>query len=733
MSTLKSALHLASLGFHVFPLVPNSKLPYIEDYPNLATRDPETIQRWWVDPVLELEQPLNVGISTTRYGDDEALVVVDVDNKNDKRGDDEVLALELSGFEFAPTYNQITPTLGRHIVYRAPKAVKQGADVLAKGLDIRSRGGYIVGAGSVIDGVEYSGHDYQVAVCPSWIISKCGEAPERKTFATERIHNIDEKRAVRRAIHYLENEAAIAIEGDSGDQTTFIVAARVKDFGVTERMAYELMSEHWNPQCMPPWSEEELLRKVKNAYHYGQRPIGASSPEADFAPAITPPESGAEAGSYLEQMNKEYALIYMEGSHFILHETVDEKGQPKRVFLNEASFKRRFSPYTIQQGKGAARTFADMWLDWKHRREFAGVCFTPEKEPRHRYYNLWRGFTVEPLSPDEATPEAKRGFDLFIRHASENICQGDEKLFRWIMGYFAHMIQKPYERPLTTLVFRGKKGTGKNALIDRVGNLLGRAHYLVAHDSRYLTSNFNGHLDSCLCLVLDEAFWSGDKSAEGKLKGLSTQPTILIERKGKEPYSVDNLVRLVVIGNEDWVVPASSDERRYAVFNVGTGAQQQNRFFEEMRILMDDKGGNRVLLHYLKTYDLNTTDPNVAPATQGLLEQKLHSLDPLHQWWFDSLLAGEVMGSDLGGAWPRDVRKSRFRDAFYRYCRDHNMRSWHASDIAFTKALRSVAPSVESRRIREGEDLGYAFRLPPLSQAREEWDQYMRQPMSWPE
>src|SRR5690606_35582068 len=100
----------------------------------------------------------------------------------------------------------------------------------------------------------------------------------------------------------------------------------------------------------------------------------------------------------------------------------------------------------------------------------------------------------------------RSGFDAFIHHAKENVCQGDEDLFQWLMGYFAHMVQRPYERPLTTLVFRGGKGVGKNTLIDRVGNLLGESHYLVATDGRYLTSNFNGHMDSCLCLVLDEAF-----------------------------------------------------------------------------------------------------------------------------------------------------------------------------------------------------------------------------------
>ena len=100
-----------------------------------------------------------------------------------------------------------------------------------------------------------------------------------------------------------------------------------------------------------------------------------------------------------------------------------------------------------------------------------------------------------------------------------------------------------------------RKGVGKNALVDRIGGLLSHDNYLVTHDGRYLMSSFNGHMESCLCMVFDEAFWSGDKSAEGKLKGLITSPEVLIERKGKEAYKADNLVGTIIIGNESWLVP----------------------------------------------------------------------------------------------------------------------------------------------------------------------------------
>lgn len=729
MSFFASALNLASRGFHVFPLVANSKLPLIEDYPTLATTDREQIRKWWLDPVLDIEQPHNVGISTTRFGDDEALVVVDVDNKGKKNGNEEIIRLELEGKDFPGTFTQKTPTGGLHLVYRHKTPVKQGTDVLGRGLDIRSRGGYVVAAGSCIDGAYYTSIFGPVSAAPQWIVGACGVAPEKKTEAQPLPLSVDEKRAVKRATHYLEKEAPLAVEGENGDQNTYLTACRVKDFGVSEAVAFELLASVWNPQNQPPWSFDELKTKVRNAYKYGVDVPGVASPEAQFKPALEPDTSNPQ--SYLQVMNQEYALIYMEGNHFILHETVDEKGLPRRVYLTEASFKRRFSPYTVQQGKGAARTFAELWLDWKGRREYAGVCFAPEREPRFNYYNLWRGFTSKPVPYSEATEPQRRGFDLFREHLEKNVCRGDAALAKWLTGYFAHLVQKPYERPLTTLVFRGRKGTGKNSLVDRVGALLGPTHYLVAHNARYLTSNFNGHMDSCLLLVLDEAFWSGDKTAEGQLKGISTAPTILIERKGKEPYQVDNLMRVVVIGNEDWLVPASTDERRYAVFDMGEGHMQNGKFFEEMRVLLD-AGGNSVLLHYLSTFDISSVNVNVAPVTEALTDQKISSLNPFHQWWFDCLTDGRIVGSDFGGSWQVELDKDRFRSAFRRYCKERQISSRIPEDRILGKLLKSCLPSVVSdQKRREGEEMVNVYRLPELEQARAEWQGFIGGPVSW--
>lgn len=724
MSFFQQACALADAGFYVFPLGPNSKLPAIDDFPNRATRDHAQIKKFWFDPVLELEQPYNIGISTTKYNGSQALVVVDVDNKSDKKGTEEILKLELEGYDFIDTATQITPTGGLHLVYRTQEPITQGTNKLGRGLDIRSKGGYIVGHGSVIDGKPYVWKNkLQVELCPAWIIEKCGRAIERDP--TSEKTDVDQAKAAARAKVYLEKDAPLAIEGQAGDQTTFKVAARLKDFGLAREGALDLLLSAWNDRCEPPWDPTELKRKVDNAYDYGLNPIGNRSPEHDFTPV------GLDEKNYLHKINEQYAVLFNEGECSIIFETVDEKGRPKREFLKEPTFKRKFSPF-ILQGKGPSRTYADVWLDWQHRRQYAGLCFRPELKAQHGYYNLWRGFTYTPKSYGDSGASARLGFDLFIEHAKENVCRGDEKLFTWLMGYFAHLVQRPYERPLTTLVFRGSKGVGKNVLVDRVGKLLGAGHYLTAHDSRYLTSNFNGHLDSCLMLVLDEAFWSGDKSAEGKLKGLTTAPEIMIERKGKEPYMVDNLVRLIVIGNEDWLVPASADERRYAVFDVGEGKKQNREYFTKLRILMDHKGGAEILMHYLKNFDLKLVDVNDAPHTEALMDQKHESMSALEHFWLECLTEGRIVNSEFIEKWEQRVDKIQFRRAFTGYCKERNIKSWTPSNVSLTRELKKLTPTLDpSQKIFQSGTYSRAFQFSDLETCRAQWNKRMGFERKW--
>lgn len=716
MTRLQHALALAADGFFVFPLLPGKKTPpegmHFKDQ---ATRMPVPIMDWWKD------RDWNIGIYTGKFGDGEALLVVDVDSKKGKNGYETLLRLELDGYELPATCTQQTPGGGRHYVYRVPAAVRQGANVLGPGLDVRSRGGYIVGSGSAVPAGEYTRTADLPIAAPAWVVDVCGRVRERaESPAPAASVNADAARG--RALHYLQHEAPKGEAGARND-TGYKVAARCKDLGVDKDTCFGLMAEHW--QCEPALDDTELAHVVNSAYTYGNDAVGSAAPEAVFAPVsidnLTSEHKVDKLTSHpFEVLNQHHAFVLAGGGDHILWETTDSDGLPMLVHLNTGSFHRRHLAWEIQVGKRNAPV-TEEWMRWKGRRSYDGLVFVPGRMAPDRFYNLFRGFAVTPIDGAAQHP----ALDAFLEHARANVCNGDETLYRWLIGFFAHLFQRPHEKPLVALVFKGSKGVGKNALVHIVSRLLGR-HSMTTSNRRYIVGNFNGHLESLLLFTLDEAFWSGDKQAEGVLKDLITGDKHVIEHKGEKVYEVANLTRVVVIGNEEWLVPASHDERRFAVFNVGEGRKQDKPYFIAMKAGME-AGGYRHLLRYLLDYPLDGVDVSQAPNTSGLMEQKVASLDAFPAWWLTCLTEGKLIGGDFETSWPGECDKERFRSAFRRYAKERNVRGWMPDERSVGRQLAKMAPSIRVGRLAAGP----TYKLPALDQARAEWGAFIGHAVTW--
>lgn len=281
MSKLQAALAWARRGFPVFPLEANTKDPaFADDWTVLATTDETRIRAMWTDPVLGLERDYNIGTLCTDR------VVVDVDVKDGKDGYNEYA--QLSGNNWN-TLTVRTPTGGYHLYFEGPDS---GNASISPAVDVRSHNGYVVAPGSTINGASYYvERDMEPAWVPLSVEQRLAPYIARKEVNTVSVGE-DTPAAIQAGINYL-NTTPPAIEGQRGDETTFIVAARlVRELGLTPDTALALMWEHYNPRCVPPWSLDELTQKVHNAHEYGTAGEGRLAPEVLFGGlSLVPPPS----------------------------------------------------------------------------------------------------------------------------------------------------------------------------------------------------------------------------------------------------------------------------------------------------------------------------------------------------------------------------------------------------------------------------------------------------------
>ena len=180
------------------------------------------------------------------------------------------------------------------------------------------------------------------------------------------------------------------------------------------------------------------------------------------------------------------------------------------------------------------------WLKHPGRLTYTGLIFRPGGDKViDAKLNLWRGWGIEP----------KAGERGLMREHIRTVMTSSAEMFDYVIRWLAWAVQHPDLRAEVALVFQGGKGVGKGTLGNAMCRIFGQ-HAVHISNSKYLTG-FNAHLrDASFCFA-DEAYWPGDKAAEGNLKRLITEPTLLIEGKGRDAISVENMLHVVIASNED--------------------------------------------------------------------------------------------------------------------------------------------------------------------------------------
>ncbi len=352
--------------------------------------------------------------------------------------------------------------------------------------------------------------------------------------------------------------------------------------------------------------------------------------------------------SIVKQLNREYAVITFGGKVRIMYEYMDDYGQPTQAFMTKQDFHLKIANLKKIWTKRGDVTAAHFWICHKDRRVYNGLTFNPKSAPEG-YYNLWRGFAVEPSEGD---------CSLFLNHCSDVVCNGDKKHYIYLLSWLAHLVQRPEQKIGVAIILRGLKGTGKGVFMNTIGELFGK-HYTLINHQKHLTGAFNAHLADTLLLGGDEITWGGDIKGEGPLKSLITEDQVMLERKGIDAVQIPSFLRLMICTNNDWSVPASADERRYFVLDVSDKRKKDFGYFKSIKAQMDN-GGKEAFLQYLLDYQIpdhiELRDP---PRTAGLHEQVELSLRPVENWWLECLLNRYVLFPSDGGEIYRTTMTNR--------------------------------------------------------------------------
>jgi len=372
--------------------------------------------------------------------------------------------------------------------------------------------------------------------------------------------------------------------------------------------------------------------------------------------------------SVIKRYNKKYFVSHLNNKTRVFYNRANplKKNVLELKWMEFSDFKQlnASDKYKIDVN-GVTKTVnaADYWLNHEHRKVYlGGVHFDPSNSLPKDCYNEWRGFAYKSFELTETNYNNinKSIIGGFLDHLKRNVCDNNMEHYEYLIKWMALCVQKPEFKPGVVVILRGDNGVGKSKVAEVFGSLFGNSFMTISNESQIL-GNHNDHLRNCIFLSADDSFFGGNKSTNGQLKNLVTDKALLYNPKGIGQFIAPSYLHIMMTSNEDFVVPASGNERRYFVLDVKPNNRRDYKFFRSIDEDMEN-GGFELLLSFFKSVDLSDFEVRDNPETEALNDIKLDSLDYPEQYILQLLHKGELIEWEKWGVIERDLFYNNYID-----------------------------------------------------------------------
>jgi len=238
------------------------------------------------------------------------------------------------------------------------------------------------------------------------------------------------------------------------------------------------------------------------------------------------------------------------------------------------------------------------------------------------YVNKFMGFDCAAKPCD---PSRYMCFEKHIRHIM------DKQSADYMMAFFAHIIQKPKQKPGVLPILIGGQATGKTIIGKIIRAMLGYRNVYIC-DGRTFNSKWSGQFSGKLLIVVNE--YTSDKQDQDFMNTFITDNFLTLEHKGKPIVSEESYHRVIgTTNNTDFKL--SLDDRRYFPIRINNPSidsaaktEANKAYFNDLDRLEIDEEGLSGLHDYLAKYQ-TSIDVQLVPQTQYRYEG-MKPVNPVH-------------------------------------------------------------------------------------------------------
>lgn len=291
-----------------------------------------------------------------------------------------------------------------------------------------------------------------------------------------------------------------------------------------------------------------------------------------------------------------------------------------RVYENDVSI------YKKQQLNDAYENLPNQFIErWRKDvfiKTYEQIDFRPPPlEARSDIYNSFKGFRISNLNVKPTD-----NFDILLEQLK--LLTNDEAGYKYMIKYFAHLVQRPGELPCVMILFRSvRQGVGKNLFFEKLSEkLIGRDYYVNTADIDKIVGRFPV-INKKFIICLDEAHGKDTFSNNDKLKNICTADKISLEMKGVDAFDIRNVGRYFIFSNNTNPLPIDCSDRRIVAFECNCGRVGDYDYFNRLACALEDDGVLKGFYNFLMNEDITGWRPHIdRPKTELYNELKMANM-----------------------------------------------------------------------------------------------------------
>lgn len=300
-----------------------------------------------------------------------------------------------------------------------------------------------------------------------------------------------------------------------------------------------------------------------------------------------------------------------------------------------------------------AFSFCKRWLTDPSACIFLDAGYYPDNKTPLMEKNLYKGVAISSVcltESDKTNPFYSSAVDFFFDHI-KFLCDEDEALYNWVLLYFAHMFQFPWEIPRVMLIFYSQKqGTGKSLLLVILIAIIGASHAILTGDLDSVLGKFNGVIEGKLLIGIDEGKIE-KKEYLRTLKCLITGETLPVQNKNVNTKMVGSFCRVVSTTNEDVPVRLVEEEedRRTLVIKC-SGDKLASSYAERLSNIRHSQKVLRLIydrfmsIPVSKNYDFSKNRPRSQFQEEMVFTSRSAEVEALIEYLNNQIIEHEHLG-----------------------------------------------------------------------------------------